>query len=915
MPYLKWIEHLWRMEIQASYLAECHYVRITECERTENMRKAQKQQAEDFVKLLDRAHKEIKKAIERKDGAAAADLLEQCQDGAIELGNMIEAEEGEGFVTVSLLEEYCELVYQIHEAIWHKIPLNGNKTGKSLRKMLIRIENSIREDIKVRLEAVFLPYKASMWDSLESVWKAAEEDPNCDAYVVPIPYFDKNPDGSFKEMHYEGEDYPDYVPITWYEDYDFAEHRPDMIFIHNPYDECNYVTSVHPFFYAKNLKQFTEKLVYIPYFILGEPDPENEKSVEGIAHFCTVPGVLYADKVIVQSEAMRQVYIRVMTEFTGGQMCHRAAEGKDNKDSEANPKTGKERNAGTRVNEAACRKYWEEKILGLGSPKVDKVLGTRKEDLQIPEEWLRVIRKEDGSWKKIIFYNTSVTALLEHEEKMLAKMRDVFRVFEENQDEVALLWRPHPLIRATIESMRPGLWEEYEGIVREYKKAGWGIYDDTADVDRVVALSDGYYGDPSSVVELCRNRGLCTMIQNIDIRSDKDSAISNDGMFMENEKTWFVGNLDGIIYQMNLSDMLVRAEAVIPENIGSTYRISTGVIKKDQKLYCLPDQGRFIWVFDTEKRNFRKIEIKNPYFLRISIFDKWIVNETLWCVSYGMNQIIEVDLQTEQIAGYYDIFSDSEDSVGYLSAFVGKTIYCVSRTSKRICAFDIGTKRAEYYGFDIKGKGFNTIAFDGKRFWLSGYAGEVYCWDKEKENILISDPFPDDYRITGDRDENGCFTAPLFYQCAVMKEYVIFIPWNSEGAVSESLISVNRENMEIRIVPSEKMTKPGENFAIEYQKDERFLVLYNTREKCLEELDFEKQKIAIKKIKTDQACLGKFWEENYNPGDMILENSRNSIREFYSVLCGRHKDKSPEEARTGRQIFDCLYEKSRRGNH
>ncbi len=79
------------------------------------MRKAQKQQAEDFVKLLDRAHKEIKKAIERKDGAAAADLLEQCQDGAIELGNMIEAEEGEGFVTISLLEEYCELVYQIHE--------------------------------------------------------------------------------------------------------------------------------------------------------------------------------------------------------------------------------------------------------------------------------------------------------------------------------------------------------------------------------------------------------------------------------------------------------------------------------------------------------------------------------------------------------------------------------------------------------------------------------------------------------------------------------------------------------------------------------------------------------------------------------------------------------------------------------
>ena len=151
-----------------------------------------------------------------------------------------------------------------------------------------------------------------MWDSLESVWKAAEEDEDCDVYVIPIPYYDKNPDGSFREMHYEGEQYPDYVPVTWYEDYDFGEHQPDVIFIHNPYDECNYVTSVHPFFYSKNIKRFTEKLVYIPYFILEEPEPEDEEAVKNIAHFCTLPGVIYADRVVVQSEKMRQIYIKVM---------------------------------------------------------------------------------------------------------------------------------------------------------------------------------------------------------------------------------------------------------------------------------------------------------------------------------------------------------------------------------------------------------------------------------------------------------------------------------------------------------------------------------------------------------------------------------------------------------------------------
>ena len=150
---------------------------------------------------------------------------------------------------------------------------------------MIAIENSVKNDIKVRKEVVFLPYKASMWDALESIWDAACKDPDCDAYVVPIPYYDKNQDGSFGQMHYEGELYPDYVPIVRYDKFNLAEHQPDMIFIHNPYDESNYVTSVHPFFYSVNLKRYTDCLVYVPYFTLKEVDPEDQKKVEKIEHF------------------------------------------------------------------------------------------------------------------------------------------------------------------------------------------------------------------------------------------------------------------------------------------------------------------------------------------------------------------------------------------------------------------------------------------------------------------------------------------------------------------------------------------------------------------------------------------------------------------------------------------------------
>ena len=447
------------------------------------MRTIQKRNILEMIHTLHQAHDEIKRNMESKQCIAAQDMLSQCQECAISIGTAIEKSEGEGFVTVSHIEEYCDVLYQVHEELNRTDSINVNKTYKTLKKHMLKIENSVKHDISVRKEVVFLPYKASMWDSLESVWQAADADQNCDAYVIPIPYYDKNPDGSFQQMHYEGDQYPKNVPITNYEKFDFETHHPDIIFIHNSYDNFNLITSVHPFFYSDNLKKYTDKLIYIPYFVMGEVSPDNDATVESKQHYCTTPGVLNADKVIVESEDVRQIYIKALTKAMG----------------------------------EASRSIWEEKILGLGSPKFDKVANTKKEDLEVPEEWLKIIQKPDGSWKKIIFYNTSIGTLLSDNEKMLEKMKSVFHIFKENQDEVALLWRPHPLIQATVSSMRPKLWEEYEKIVEQYRREGWGIYDDSADMDRAVVLSDAYYGDRSSVVYLYQKTGKPVMIQNADI--------------------------------------------------------------------------------------------------------------------------------------------------------------------------------------------------------------------------------------------------------------------------------------------------------------------------------------------------------------------------------------------------------------
>lgn len=688
------------------------------------MRRAQKRQAEDFLKVLEEAHEEIRAAIENRNYLGALGLLEDCQQGAITLGEMIEAAEGEGCAVILLLEKYCELVYQCHEKIMQGETGNGNKVYKLLRSYLRKIESSIKNDIKERTEAVFLPYKASMWDSLESVWKAADEDPDCDAYVIPIPYYDRKSDGSFGKMHYEGDQYPEYVPVTWYRDYDIEGRKPDMIFIHNPYDNTNFVTSVHPDFYSERLKQLTEKLIYIPYFILDEIEPDDQRAIGKMAHFCTCPGVLNADKVVVQSEGMRQIYINILTENT--------------------------------KEYGYTRKDWEDKILGFGSPKVDKVLNTKKECFKIPKDWLEVIEKPDGTWKKIIFYNTSVSALLQHDEKMLEKMKSVFGIFEENKDEVALLWRPHPLIKATIESMRPQLWAEYERIVEEYKEAGWGIYDDTADMDRAVVISDGYYGDVSSVVSLCRRVGSKAMIQRTDIdgRNDNGDLLCFEAFVRIDESTAYAASDEfNALFRVDIATGNCTYVRMFPNEKVGGKRLYTTAVLCNSEIYFVPCSADKIAVYNIVSEDFTMLEVKGvdskkyPFYRSQRKFNGGILYESwIYIISCTYPGIIRIDIKTKKIE-YFDEWISGE----YMfrkSPYVDKNqFYIPSVINNFVLRFNMDTCEGKVYSVGKENCGCWSMCRLENDLWMAPKkVGPIIRWNPENNHVTQYYGYPKTFK-------------------------------------------------------------------------------------------------------------------------------------------------------------------------
>jgi hypothetical protein len=620
--------------------------------------------------------------------AQSMGMYANCQKGAQGLVEFIEQIEGEGTQTVALLVEYYELLFRANE---------GEIGEKPLREHLVQIESSVRSELKPnKIEIAFLSYNASMSDSIESIYLAAKADPDCDAYWIPIPYFERKSDGSFGTMRHEGADhYSDGIECTDWRQYDIEARHPDAVFTFAPYDSENYVTSVHPVFYCERLRNLTDLLVYIPYFVaLGEVQK----------HFCIVAGCVFAHKVVLQSEEIRDIYVRAFKEAYG--------------DGFGKP---------------------EDKFVALGSPKFDRVVNTKREDCEVPAEWARII---EG--KRVVLYNTSVGAILQYGKQYLKKLRSVLETFC-NRDDVVPWWRPHPLSDATFLSMRPDLLEEYQEIVREYRYGGngelaaicKGIYDDTPDLHRAIAWSDGYYGDMSSLVALYQVTEKPLLIQDV-FQTHNNRILFN--FLCRDENKWYT--------VLNTTNSLVtidkRSSRI--EYVSSSLRSCRGIRPKqslyndavivERKIYFAPFATDVVDCFDITSGEWSSIKVVLPVnsdynYLRaakIIAFRNYIYLFPVDMVPV----IIKINTNTNEVSYLQDWYREIKpyDAVntmfgyrlGYFPHFcaiIGNVVFAPLKNIPAVMLFDLESEKAMVYRTNLLESGFSASCYGGGYYWLA----------------------------------------------------------------------------------------------------------------------------------------------------------------------------------------------------
>ena len=401
------------------------------------MRKKKKEQIISLLQCYKEAHSTIRKGIEEGRGEEAISLLVLCQEGMEKIEQDTEKEPCGKTEREALFSSYQEALYSCYLSLI-KTEEETAEPGTSCLDRAEAYFSKIEEEIAsipVKTLHLFLPYKASMWDSMESVYFAALQDSSCEALVMPITYYEKE-DGKFGKRINERAEFPSEIE-TIDEGFSLEEAQPDVIYIHNPYDDKNILTSVDPRYYSFHLKDYTENLVYIPYY-----------TTMGKAGFGSLfmPAYRYVHHIVVQSEEHKQ----------------------------------------------RLPKEVQEKARILGSPKLDRALAYSQNPPKIPEDWKRIARG-----RKIYYYNTVIEEMLGNPESFLQKMEEVFSLFKENP-KYCLLWRPHPLLESSFFSVDTAYRKRFLELKLRYLTEEIGIYDSSAEPERAVALSSVYLGDETS---------------------------------------------------------------------------------------------------------------------------------------------------------------------------------------------------------------------------------------------------------------------------------------------------------------------------------------------------------------------------------------------------------------------------------
>ncbi len=600
---------------------------------------------------------------------------------------------------ISDVEQILSYEYDENEAIFDRIAnyknslVNFEYNIDDVVDELQYINNFILQKVEIHYEVIFLPYKAAMWDCFESIWQEFRNDFKYSTRVIPIPYYENQVGSDEKVLKYEIDRYPENVEVMNFEEYPLKEMKPDIIFIHNIYDDENIVTSVHPNYYTEKLKEVTDNLIYVPYYILGGNEILGRFSPYSMRNI---------DKIIVQSDLI--------------------------------------------ANSLVLENINREKILPLGTPKADKVIKKHNDFLKLGQNVV------DG--KKIIFLNTSISSILKYNDIVFQKLERIFEIFE-NRDDCILLWRPHPLIVATLTSMRPNLLIEFQKILQKFEKLENAIYDTSSDISEAVVISDAYIGEESSsVIHLFGVLGKPIFaLDHLNIDNNRLSYFAVDAQKI-GEQVYFSDISKNALMKLDMNRLEISHISEIPNEFINGKVLYNKIISVGENLVLSPAYANELAIYNTVDKKIKKVKIDLAK-MRIGNFAKFrnvrLYKNKLYLSPLGFSTIMVYDFvmnKVDYIEPFAQIMSQLKLSQLLSNVFeISKNnIYFNIKDTGTLFEFNLNNNKLKRYDAD-KSITFKNAVMDKNDLWLTADKS-IIKFDTNKKTY--------EYYKLGEEISNNC---------------------------------------------------------------------------------------------------------------------------------------------------------------
>lgn len=576
----------------------------------------------------------------------------------------------------------------------------------------------------------FLPYKAAMWDSLESIWRAADADPMCRTIVMPLTYAERNADGTARVWLNEREKFPADVPTVACDADALAQLHPDAIFVHNPYDEYNTATSVDMTFYSSRLKEMTDCLVYVPYYVTSGGMAEFQRNLPPYGNF---------DAIIVQSEAIMPFF---------------------------DPS-------------------FQDRLLPLGSPKLDRIVRICNNPPEPPEEW-----RSRLAGRTVYFFNTSIGGLMGDTDHFYRKMKYVFDCFR-NRTDACLLWRPHPLFFSTIRTQRPEYAERFEALRDAFVAEGLGILDTTPDIETTIALCDVYVGDSgTSVTSLFMAAGKPLFLLNNRIERAPQpgdlQAFLPSGLYGNEAEGWLV-LADNTLWHRDAQNVYHFACNLSPYHSNWYF---THVVACGGRLYAIPSSALEVLVIE-EGRVVHSIPLRaseNTYGGNFTdaLVDADPANQRyLFLRPVRYPWLVRIDTETDEVT-YIDgvqqlTVYESEAHEWFVGGalYEGGRLYLASPKTHDVLVLDDCTLACEHIRLAQDDSwGANTIARDPMTgdLWLLPTIGyRIVRWSPKANDVRVYDAEVDGISCFHPWYEVACGELP-FSQAVFLEDRVLLVP-------------------------------------------------------------------------------------------------------------------------------------------